>query len=338
VIKYIGSKRLLVPGIVAMVEALGDVRTVVDLFSGTSRVGLGLKAAGFQVRANDVQRYAATLARAYIQADDDRADQARRILGELDTLPAIHGYFTETFCTRARFFQPKNGAKVDAIREGIRRLDADPELEAILLVALMEAADRVDSTTGLHMAYLKSWAPRAHGDLALRLPELLPRARAGKGEAHERDAQDAIGDLDGDLIYLDPPYNQHKYRSNYHIWETLVRWDAPEAYGVAQKRIDCREEQSPYNRRATIVDALRDIVRRARARYLLVSFNDEGFVPRADMEAILAERGPVEVIAHAFPRYVGAKIGIHNPKGEKVGKVSHVRNTEFLYLVRVSTR
>ena len=121
----------------------------------------------------------------------------------------------------------------------------DEDLKAILLVSLMEAADRVDSTTGVQMAYLKAWAPRAANDLELRLPAILP----GPGEAHELDAEQAAGNWETDVVYLDPPYNQHRYAGNYHIWETLVRWDRPAVYGVACKRVDCRQYSSAFNSR-----------------------------------------------------------------------------------------
>lgn len=335
-VKYLGSKRLLLPAIVETIRALGDVRSVADVFSGTARVGHALKRAGFQVFANDHNAYAAALARCYVEADAERVgEQAAALLAELNALPGEPGYFTATFCERSRFFQPKNGARVDAIRASIARRGLGPELESVLLVSLMEAADRVDSTTGVQMAYLKQWASRSERDLTLRLPELLPRAAAGAGRATQLDAIEAVQATPADLVYLDPPYNQHSYLGNYHIWETLVRWDAPETYGVAQKRVDCRERRSAFNSRREIAASLAAVVRAAQARYLLVSFSNEGFLTREALEALLSERGEVTVVEHDFKRYVGAQIGIHNPAGEKVGTVGHLRNKEYLFLVRV---
>ena len=333
-IKYIGSKRALLPTIIEVVRDLSGPCRVIDLFSGTSRVGHALKRLGYCVLANDHNAYAEVIARCYVQADrEDHLATAERLIEELRALPAAPGYFTETFCEKSRFVHPKNGARIDAIRDRIDALDLEPELEAILLVSLMEAADRVDSTTGVQMAYLKSWAARAHNDLELRLPELLPRASAGKGEAHGLEAIEAATQLEGDIAYLDPPYNQHSYLGNYHVWESLVRWDRPEVYGVACKRIDCRDRRSPFNLKRRFIDVWREVVERVRARHLVVSFNNEGFVAREEMEAILATRGEVTVIERDYKRYVGAQIGIHNLRGERVGTVSHLRNTEYLYVV-----
>jgi adenine-specific DNA-methyltransferase len=334
-IKYLGSKRTLLPLIVETIHGLEQVRSVIDLFSGTSRVGHALKGAGFRVQANDLNAYAATLARCYVAADQaDHSEEAQGWIDRFNKLKGAPGYVTKTFCEDSRFFQPKNGARIDAIRGAIAEADLSEELEAILLVSLMEAADRVDSTTGLQMAYLKQWAPRAHKDLSLRLPNLLTRAQHGKGTAHQLDAREAARSLSADVAYLDPPYNQHKYMGNYHIWESLVRWDKPEVYGTACKRIDVRERKSPFNSKPGIRGAMRDVVENLDVRHLVVSFSNEGFIPRDEMVELLSTRGEVQVITRDFKRYVGAQIGVHNPAGDRVGKVSHLTNKEFLFVVR----
>lgn len=335
-IKYLGSKRTLVPRIAQVLSVLAGqagAQSVIDLFSGTSRVGHALKAQGFQVHSNDHNAYAATLARCYVQADRESIESdAQKLIAELNALPGAAGYFTETFCEKSRFFHPKNGARVDAIREAIARKALEPELEAVLLVSLMEGADRVDSTTGVQMAYLKQWAARASNELSLRMPDVLPRARAGKGSAHQLDAADAVATLAADVAYLDPPYNQHKYLGNYHIWESLVLWDKPEVYGIACKRIDCKDRSSAFNSRTHSLASLAHVIENVRAEHLVVSFNNEGYFDRETMESLLRTRGEVVVIETDFKRYVGAQIGIYNPSGEKVGAVSHLRNKEYLYV------
>ena len=180
------------------------------------------------------------------------------------------------------------------------------------------------------MAYVKQWAPRSFRPLELRVPELL----AGPGRAVRGDACDVAGALGAfDFAYLDPPYNQHRYFTNYHIWETLVAWDAPAHYGVACKRLDAREPEtrSAFNERGRMADALAGVVGDVDARVVAVSYNDESWVEIDDLEAMVAARGgAVCTLAFDSRRYVGAQIGIHNPQGKKVGKVSHLRNLEYV--------
>ena len=328
-IKYIGSKRTLVPVIERTVAGL-PVRTACDLFAGTTRVGQALKRLGLHVTSNDTASYSEAFGHAYLAATEEDRRAVEPLLAELNALPGRRGYFTETFCERSRYLQPHNGARVDAIREAIAQLAAPPAQEGLLLTALILAADRVDSTTGLQMAYLKRWAPRSYNDLELRMPDAVP---GPPGRVRRADANELAKGLEVDLVYVDPPYNQHSYFSNYHVWETLVRWDEPATYGVACKRTDCRTRKSPYNSKRAAAAALEDLLGALRAPWLLVSFNDEGYHRPGEVAERLGAHGYVATLDVPFKRYVGAQIGIHSPAGKKVGAVSHLRNTETLFLV-----
>jgi adenine-specific DNA-methyltransferase len=330
-IKYLGSKRLLVPAIVAAARALPGARTGLDLFAGTTRVAQGWKAAGLRVHANDTASYSEVLARCYIETDGGaiRAKDVRQLLDHLQSVPPRAGYLTDTFCKLSRYFHPKNGARIDAIRAEIDALDLGPAMRAIALTSLLEAADRVDSTTGLQMAYLKEWAPRALGDLELRPPHLLD----GWGSVSRDDANLLVRRMkEVDCAYIDPPYNQHSFYRNYHVWETLVRNDAPEVYGVACKRLDCRGHRSAYNSRRTFQETLRDLFEHLRSCWVILSCSSEGYLDPDDAPALLRRWGGVVGIEIDSKRYVGAQIGIHNLRGEKVGQVSHLRNREYLFL------
>ena len=334
-IKYLGSKRALLDPIAAAIRSLlPEGGHVCDLFSGTARVGHALKGAGYQVWSNDHNAYAHALATAYVQADRDVwADKAAAVLADLADTPASAGWFTQAFCEDARYFTPENGARIDAMRDRIEAMGLEPELKAIALVSLMEAADRVDSTAGLQMAYMKSWAARALKPLELRMPALHPAVAAGPCRATHADALETAAAFDGDLVYLDPPYNQHSYLGNYHVWESLILWDRPETYGIANKRIDVRTRKSAFNSRPGIGPALQAVIAAIRAPNLIVSFNDEGYLSRDQLVEMLSSRGHVQVVEIPRPRYVGARIGIHNPKGEKVGAVGRLRNVEYLFVV-----
>jgi adenine-specific DNA-methyltransferase len=303
------------------------------MFTGTTRVAQELKRRGAYVTAIDSARYSFVFANCHIVTEASLADQAeiQEILNYLAAKPGIKGYFTDTFCHESRFFQPFNGEKIDAIREAVSAEFSGSKYHDILLTSLIYAADKVDSTVGLQMAYIKEWAPRSYKPLKLEIPELF----AGSGRALRGDACQLVNNLDSvDFAYLDPPYNQHSYYTNYHIWETLVAWDRPERYGIACKREDAKSEanKSVFNSSTKMPQALASLVGALSAKVIVLSYNNEAWVSLDELVAMCSHLESVQVLAFDSRRYVGAKIGIYNPQGAKVGSVSHLRNLEYLVL------
>ena len=175
--------------------------------------------------------------------------------------------------------------------------------------------------------------------LELKEPDLI----AGEGAAIQGDAMEVVRQLgEVELAYLDPPYNQHRYFTNYHVWETLIRWDEPEHYGVACKRVDARDAatKSVFNAKATMASAFADLLQRVRAEVVVVSYNDESWIARDEMVAALDAAGheQVRVLEFDYKRYVGAQIGIHSPTGQKVGEVKRLRNVEQVFIAGPSAR
>ena len=334
-IKYIGSKRLLLDDIAKCVD-LEQSNTFVDLFSGTSRVGHHMKKKGMSVISNDYATYAKVLADCYIVADRSKyiLDVEKLVNEYNNTSNKVCGYFTTTFCCDSQYFNPKNGERIDWIRENLETKSLDPILKSIMLTSLMEAADRVDSTTGVQMAYLKRYSSRSYNNLQLRIPELIDNVEGNTYESHQRDSNELVKELDPmDIIYIDPPYNQHSYLGNYHIWESLCIWDKSEHYGIACKRVDTKVKKSDYNMKRKSVIAMTDLVNNLNCKTAIVSFNNEGYIPRNDMEILLASHGTLSVKEIDYKRYIGSKIGVYNKKGKKVGKAGHTSNKEYIYVL-----
>jgi adenine-specific DNA-methyltransferase len=329
VIKYLGSKRRLV-------HVLGDIaettsaKTAVDLFTGTTRVAQTFRQRACATTAVDTNRYCEAFARTYLTVAPT-ATKLRAIdnaLVDIAGAPDIDGYITQVFCREARFFHPDNGRRIDGMRAAIAERYARTWLEPVLLTALIEAADRVDSTAGLQMAYLKAWAPRALRPIALRRPVIGsgPVGRAVRTDALAGAKQ--LGPFD--LAYLDPPYNQHRYDANYHVWETLAANDQPEYYGVACKRTDLREAKSAFNDKREMPGALSAVIEAVDARVVVLSYNNEAWLTLEDLVEMCSTRGEVTVLTFDSKRYIGAQIGIHNPAGAKVGTVGTLRNLEYV--------
>jgi adenine-specific DNA-methyltransferase len=183
----------------------------------------------------------------------------------------------------------------------------------------------------MQMAYLKNWSKRSHNPIKLLVPDLLN----GAGLAIQADALEAVKHLpEVNLAYLDPPYNQHRYFANYHIWETLVRWDAPSTYGIANKRLDVRtkDHRSAFNSKPAMPLALRELVAEVRAETVVLSYNNESWLSREELLDICSVKGHVEIIDVDFKRYVGSQIGVYNKAGERVGEPGAKRNTEHVVI------
>ena len=154
------------------------------------------------------------------------------------------------------------------------------------------------------------------------VPELLAGRRRARCAATRSTSPPRSAPFD--LAYLDPPYNQHRYFTNYHVWETLVAWDAPEHYGVACKRVDARDDRRP-RACSTASAAMPDALRARRSprcdARVVVRVVQRRVVGRRSTSCATCARctAHVEVLAFDSRRYVGAQIGIHNPQGERVG-------------------
>jgi len=332
VIKYLGSKRALMP-VLETLFAASKATTAVDLFTGTTRVAAAMKQLGMRVTAVDTATYSEVFSKTFIELDATGKDlrELADAVRSLNALSGTSGYFTEVFCEKARFFQPKNGQRIDAIRSVIETDYKGGWMYFPLLSSLLIAADKVDSTTGVQMAYLKTWSRRSFLDIELQVPELL----AGIGKSIRGDAIEQAPSLGPfDLAYLDPPYNQHRYFGNYHIWETLVRWDQPEFYGIANKRIDTRskENKSDFNSKLTLPAALARLISELDVKTLVLSYNNESWLSRRELTNMCSRFEAVEILDFDSKRYVGSQIGGYNQSGRLVGKPGAHRNLEHIVI------
>ena len=124
------------------------------------------------------------------------------------------------------------------------------------------------------------------------------------------------------------------------MWETLVAWDAPESYGVARKRVDARDPSthSVFNSKRTMPAALSSVVHSVDCDLLVLSYNNESWLGLDELEEMCSVgRREVATLAFDSTRYVGARIGIFDPSGRKVGRVSHLSNQELLVIAGTPT-
>jgi adenine-specific DNA-methyltransferase len=222
------------------------------------------------------------------------------------------------------FFTRANGRRIDAVRERIAAWDAEGLLSdgerAYLLSALVYAVSYVSNTSGLFKGFHHGWGGktgtalyRILSPLTLRPPVVMDNGQANL--ATRRDALGLARELRGlDIAYLDPPYNQHPYGSNYHVLNTVVLWDKPpllpgtrvdgKRVNKSAIRTDWRtQRRSAFNSAKEAPAALAELVGAIDARWLLMSYSTDGNIPVPRVLETLAARGRLSVIMRRYKRY-----------------------------------
>lgn len=312
--KFIGSKYNLLEFIAGVVgERAPEARSVADLFCGTGVVAHHFASRGMRVIASDTLYHNWLATRCFIGGRPGEVNPGRivALLEELGALEPVAGYCAREY--GGTYFTLENASRIDAIREAIASwagAGAISEQEhAVLVTSLIYAADKVANTCGQYDAFLKHLGSEPYSAdgvhrvdvmvykrLELGVPAFLERTDS---EVYCGDANDVVGRIACDVLYLDPPYNSRQYVDNYHVLENIARWEKPPLKGKTRK-FDRGVLKSPYSKKRTAAAALTDLIARADCRHILLSYNNEGIVPDETILAALALRGEPEVFARPY--------------------------------------
>jgi len=312
--KYIGSKYNLLDFIAGVVaEQAPEARRLADPFAGSGVVAYHFASRGMQVLAGDYLYHNYLALRCFLGGRPGEVDWERvaELIAELDGLRPEQGYCYHEFGDS--YFTRENAGRIDAIREKIARWKGagwiGAQEESVLLTSLLYAADKVANTCGQYDAFLKHLGARAYDERGTHLVDRtvykplelgLPFVVESPGsQAVCADADALVGEVETDLLYLDPPYNQRQYVDNYHVLENIARWEKPALAGKTRK-FEREGLKSAYSRRRTATEHLTRLLLRARARHILLSYNNEGIVPDEAILAALQERGEVQVYSRAY--------------------------------------
>ena len=310
-VKYAGSKLRLLPYIGQIVRDRGFT-SVLDGFSGTTRVSQAFAQMGFAVTSNDVAHWSEAFALCYLKSAKPDSFYAP-LIDELNSLDGVEGWFAANYggegadgCKKP--FQRRNAMKIDAIRERIDSFRLDKTDTSVLLSSLMLAMDAVDSTLGHYVSYLKHWSRRSYKPLTLRLPRRFATDPA-RHTVLRGDVFDAIRGRSFDLAYFDPPYGSNnekmppsriRYGAYYHIWKSVVLNDKPEVFGKAARRVDSRDAEcasvfEDFRRgedgRFLAISAIDELLGKTDAPFILLSYSSGGRATREELLDSIASHG-----------------------------------------------
>lgn len=302
---YIGSKYSLLDFLQTTIDKVcglnpADNYIFADLFAGTGVVGAAYKARGCTVIANDIQYYSFVLNKHYLEnCRPNGRPQDESLLEELNSLPPQPGFIYHNYCAGSgcgrNYFTDHNGQKCDAIRSRLEELKIRGEIDEstyfFYLASLLNSIDKYANTASVYGAFLKHIKRSAQREFKL---ELLPVIPGPRGQVYNEDINCLIRRLRGQVLYLDPPYNTRQYCSNYHVLETIARYDNPPLAGKTGLR-EAAAQKSLFCSKKTVLQAFEDLIAQAQFPYIFLSYNNEGLMSLADIERIMAKYGAYSV-------------------------------------------
>jgi len=326
-----------------------DCRVFCDLFAGTGIVGSFFKKKGYKIIANDVQYYSYVLNRHYIGNHKELSfsklteeipelknieikNRKMFVCDRLSNLEGTKGFIYKNYCLggtkdnkiERQYFSDENGMRCDAIRQKVEswkkvKLISDDEYY-FLITSLVESIDKYANTASVYGAFLKKLKKTAQNNLILKPAELIINDQDHK--VFNEDINEVAKKVKGDILYLDPPYNQRQYATNYHMLETIAKYDNPKIYGKTGLR-EYQSQKSLYCSRPQVKKAFKDLILKAKAKYIFLSYNNEGLMTLDDIKEIMSLRGKYGHFTKEYNRFKADKSENRDFKANKTVEYLH---------------
>lgn len=300
-ISYIGSKYSLLDFIEKTISNYIDYngKSFCDMFAGTNIVGRYFKNY-CNIITNDFEYYSYVLSKTYI-SNETTVDNSK--LEYLNNLELEEGLFTKHYCRSRLYFSVENGMKIDTIRKEIENLHINKKINKTeyyyYLTSLIEAADKVANTTSIYAAYLKKLKKTANKSLVLKE---INTDISYNNISYNKDANELINEISGDILYIDPPYNGRQYGSNYHILNTILKYDINDF--KPKRKTGIREyNKSKFCSSVFVLETFEDLIKNAKFKYIFISYNNEGLMSIDEIKIILEKYGKYNIHEKNYKTY-----------------------------------
>ena len=328
---YIGSKHKLSNFIKSTVysvvgEDLSD-KIFCDIFAGTGIVGRIFKPEVKKVIANDCEYYSYVLNKNYIENHTEIANK-QVFIDELNNLSLLdNGFIYKNYCVggngERQYFSDYNGKKIDTIRQKIDEWKNENKISSnlyfFLLASLLECADKVANTASVYGAYLKQLKKSAQKELILQ-PALYD-FNDNEHVVFNADSNILISQIEGDILYLDPPYNARQYGANYHLLNTIAKHDN----FIPKGKTGMREyKKSNYCSLAKVSVEFENLIKNAQFKYIFLSYNNEGLMSVAGVKTIMQKYGKYDLAATDYQRFKADKTENRNHKANSTTEYLHI--------------
>lgn len=326
-IQYMGSKQSLLPFIEAAIDHfvasmsnadLGLIKTepksFFDAFAGSGRVSYYFRD-HYRIISNDKLSFSKVILSAYLN-NPYASSHYKKYIRHLNNLnrdffESCDGWFSQTYGGEwnegrsedengvKKVWLKKNARRIDMMRHQIALWQQSGEIsdseEAVLLLSLILAVNKVSNVVGHQNGYLKRWCIAAQRDIHLEVPQLEKRSQS-KHKHLTGDIFEQLPNIKADLAYFDPPYGTNnknlvvatRYSSFYHLWHTLVTNDRPQTFGKASKPVHTKGYTEPLerNKRAVVMPKFIRLIEEVRAPIVAFSYSNKGLLTAKDFEAI----------------------------------------------------
>jgi adenine-specific DNA-methyltransferase len=300
-------------------------KVLCDLFAGTGAIGRAFKTESKKIIANDVEFYSYILNQNYI-GNHEKLDY-QDYVAELNNLEGVEGFVYKNYCegsgSQRQYFSDENGRKIDAIRQKIESWNKSNKINKnqyyFLLASLLENADAVANTASVYGAFLKHLKKSAQKSLFVK-PALFD-INDNEHEVFNSDANELIKKVEGDVLYLDPPYNARQYGSNYHLLNTIAKYDVFTPNGKTGLR---SYNRSLYCQKPKVAEVFENLVKNAKFKYIFLSYNNEGLMDKTDVQRIMKKFGRYDVATIEYQRFKADKTENRNHKATETLEYLHI--------------